>query len=160
MPTPAGVMGTGNVPHGAVQQQRGRYRDPSLKNPFRFVYMSTYNACQDQFANLWTKAKFRKMKGAAEKGLLALAEEKGQGMLEVFCLRLGTVLNGGQTVPNVIREGAGGYISDALVANKALSLCLGGRGGEKYGGAEGSGVLELTEVLGEGWADINSINQT
>ncbi|KAF2158147.1 hypothetical protein K461DRAFT_290395 [Myriangium duriaei CBS 260.36] len=168
VPTPAGLGGAEEpCPPPPVEEEqprpgfkrsrKGRYTDPSAKNPFRFVYMSTYNATQDQFASLWAAGQFRKMKGAAEKSLLGLAEEKGQGMLEVFCLRLGKVLDGGQTAGNAIWQGAGGYISDELVGKKTLSLCLGGRGEAKYGGTEGGGVLELKEVLGDGWAEINSV---
>ncbi|PNS15450.1 hypothetical protein CAC42_709 [Sphaceloma murrayae] len=164
--TPAGLKPDGvGEDHGAEEaktRDKGkgrvqRYVTPdSSKMPFRFAYLSTYNAVQDPFASLWTDAKFRRLKGAGEKALLDLAAEKGQGMCEVYCLRIGRVLEG-QTVGNVVRMGMGGYISDELLGKKILSLCLGGRGDEKYGERTGGGVLENEEVMGDGWADVNSV---
>ncbi|TKX25972.1 hypothetical protein C1H76_1818 [Elsinoe australis] len=161
--TPAGLTGNsegdgeGEEEKAKGKGRRQRYIDPeSKRQPFRFVYFSTYNAVQDQFASLWGEAKFRRLKGAAEKALLGLAEEKGQGMCEVYCLRIGRVLEG-QTVGNVVRMGMGGCITDELLGRKVLSLCLGGRGDEKYGEKTGGGVLENEEVMGEGWAEINSV---
>ncbi|KAF4547972.1 Hypothetical protein D9617_33g038360 [Elsinoe fawcettii] len=169
VPSPAGLQVANGEETGAQGSQGGesvgqaggrkkRYVDPeSQKSPFRFVYLSTYNAVQDQFASLWGDAKFRRLKGAGEKALLGLADEKGQGMCEVYCLRIGRVLDGGQTVGNVVKMRLGGYISDEVLNKKVVSLCLGGRGDEKYGDQTGGGVLENDEVMGEGWADFNSV---
>jgi len=126
------------------------------KQPFRMVFMSVAWAEQNQFRSLWTNGQMRKMKGAAEKGLSEIAEgENAMGMMEVYFLRLGKVLPGGQSMGNVATEAVTTSISVERVAKCAHDVVLDGRKNEK---GEVTSVLENKDVLGEDWADINTIS--
>ncbi|GAB7343718.1 hypothetical protein MBLNU457_1698t1 [Dothideomycetes sp. NU457] len=126
------------------------------KQPFRMVYMSVAWAEQNQFRWLVSNSQMRKMKGAAEKGLAEIADgENAMGMLEVYFLRLGRVLPGGQTMGNVATEAVTTSISAERVAKCAHDVVLDGRRGEN---GEMVRVLENKDCLGEDWADINTIS--
>jgi hypothetical protein len=120
---------------------------------FRFIYMSCAGAEQNSFASLWWSADSRKMKGAAEKGLLELADSRNPGSLECYCLRLGKVLPGGSTVYNLTTMGVSQSISDAHVAKCAINTVLDGRTKE-----EGGRILENVDCVGDDWASINSLS--
>lgn len=120
-------------------------------NAFRFIYLSVAGAEQNQFASLWSQAQTRKTKGAAETGLLDLAESRERGTFEVYALRLGRVLAGGQSVYNIVQEGVSLSVSDALVAKCCINLALDGRTKD-----EGGPLLENADVLGDDWADVNT----
>ena len=119
---------------------------------FRFIYMSAAGAEQNPFASLWWAADSRKMKGAAEKGLFELADARTPGSTEVFALRLGKVLAGGQTVYNLLTMGSSQSIADNLVARCAVNTVVDGRTKE-----EGGRVFENAECLGDDWNQINSL---
>lgn len=119
---------------------------------FRFVYMSVAGAEQNPFASLWYAADSRKAKGAAEKGLFELADAREPGTFEVYSLRLGKVLPGGQSVYNLLTMGSSQSISDNLVARCAINTVLDGRNKE-----EGGRVLENNDCLGDDWANINTV---
>lgn len=75
--------------------------------PFRFVYISAYGAEHDQFRKLWIFADSRKIKGAAEKGIMEAAinspEIDGHKCFEAIALRPGGVLAGsGESMTTVI----------------------------------------------------------
>lgn len=123
----------------------------SRSHAFRFIYLSIAGAEQNQFASLWSQAQTRKAKGAAEKGLLEYAETREPGTFEVYALRLGPVLPGGQCAYNIIQEGIRTCISDFLAARCCINLALDGRTKQ-----EGGSILENADCLGEDWADINS----
>ena len=123
----------------------------SRGHAFRFIYLSVAGAEQNQFASLWTQAQTRKTKGAAEKGLLEYAESREPGTFEVYALRLGRVLAGGQSAYNIVQEGISQSISDELVARCCINLALDGRTKE-----EGGSILENVDVLGDDWAEINT----
>lgn len=126
------------------------------KQPFRMVYMSVAWAEPNQFRWLVTNGQMRRMKGAAEKGLAEIADgENAMGMLEVYFLRLGRVLAGGQSMGNVAAEAISTSISAERVAKCAHDVVLDGRTDEK---GELMRVLENSDVLGEDWADINTIS--
>ena len=126
------------------------------KQPFRFIYMSVAWAEWNQFRSLWSNGQMRKIKGAAEKGLSEIAEgENAMGMLEVYCLRLGKVLPGGQSMGNVATEAVTTSISVERVAKFAHDVVLDGRKNEK---GDLVRMLENKDVLGEDWADINTIS--
>ena len=113
--------------------------------------MSAAGAERDQFRSLWSQAQTRKMKGAAEKALLGVAEsESSQGMFEAYFLRLGRVLPGGQTMQNVATEAVTVSINNERVAKFAINTVIDGRSE-----AEGGSVAENAVVLGDDWADIN-----
>lgn len=124
----------------------------SRGNAFRFIYFSVSGAEQNQFASLWTNAQTRKAKGAAEKGLLEYAETREPGTFEVYCLRLGRVLVGGQSAYNIVQEGISQSISDELAAKKAINLVLDGRTKE-----EGGPILEHNDCFDDDWADQNTV---
>lgn len=106
---------------------------------------------QDQFVSLWSQAQSRKAKGAAEKGLIDYAQTRDPATFQVYCLRLGPVLPGGQTAYNIIQEGIKTCISDFLVARKCINLALDGRIDE------GGPILENADCLGDDWADMNTV---
>ncbi|KAI5200064.1 hypothetical protein AUEXF2481DRAFT_28231 [Aureobasidium subglaciale EXF-2481] len=121
--------------------------------PFRFIYMSCNGAEQNPFASLWWSADSRKMKGAAEKGLFELADSRNPGSFEVYSLRLGKVLPGGQTVYNLMTMGSTTSIADNLVAKCALNIVIDGRMKD-----EGGRILENVDCLGDDWSQINSLS--
>lgn len=118
---------------------------------FRFIYLSMAGAEQDQFASLWSQGQSRKAKGAAEKGLFEYAQTRDPATFEVYALRLGPVLPGGQTVYNIVQMGIKTCISDFLAARKCINLALDGRGDE------GGPILENADCLGDDWGDMNSL---
>lgn len=125
------------------------------KQPFRFVYMSVASAEQDQFRSLWTRAQTRKIKGTAERGLLEIADRgEARAKFEVYCLRLGRVLEGGQTMGNVLTEAVSSSVTLERVAKKSMEIVL-------YGSRDRLGrtkkIIENGEVLGEDWAEVNSM---
>lgn len=122
------------------------------KQPFRFLYMSVAGAEQDSFRSLWSQAQTRKMKGAAEKGLFELADgETYQGMFEVYALRLGKVLPGGQTVANILSEAVSSNVSVERVGRFCINTVLDGRT-EEAGGR----ICESAQILGDDWSEINT----
>lgn len=129
------------------------YDDKSSANvtrkPFRFVYVSCAGAEQDPSRSLWTNVATRRLKGAAEKALFDIADsEDAQGMVLVYALRPGKVLSGGQSVGNVLTEAVSCSTSIDKLAKCAIDVVL--------DGAE-SKVLENASILGDDWADINTI---
>lgn len=125
------------------------------KQPFRFVYMSVTGAEQDQFRTLWTRAQTRKMKGVAEKALLEIADrEDARAKFEVYCLRLGSVLEGGQTMGNVLTEAVRSSVTLERVAKKSLEIVL-------YGWRDEHGrtrkIVENAHVLGDDWAEVSTL---
>lgn len=75
--------------------------------PFRFVFISSFLAEHDQFRRLFVYSDSRKIKGAAEKGIMGVAidsqEIGGHKCFEVIALRPGAVLaGGGENMSNVI----------------------------------------------------------
>lgn len=140
----------------------GKPAPRSSSRPFRFVYMSCAGAEPDAEKYLWTTpsaAAERRSKGATEKALFELARsEPAGGRLEVYALRLGKVLPGTQTVGNVLTEAVTTSVSVARVAKTAVDVVLDGWGPEGLGKVEGCCcVLENAQVLGDGWAEINTI---
>jgi len=124
----------------------------SRGHAFRFIYLSVAWAEQNQFASLWTQAQTRKTKGAAEKGLLDYAATREPGTFEVYALRLGRVLAGGQSAFNIMQESVSQSISDELVARCCINLALDGRTK-----AEGGSILENVDIFGDDdWANINT----
>lgn len=122
--------------------------------PFRFVYMSVAGAERDGFRSLWSNAQMRKMKGAAEKGLCEIVEgDAAQGMLEVYFLRLGKVQAGGQSLANIAQQSVSWAVSQERVARCAINTVLDGRSEE-----QGGRVVENAVVLGDDWADVNTIS--
>lgn len=125
-----------------------------LDRPFRFVYLSVAGAEQDQLRGLWARAQTRKMKGAAERALFEVAEREGDARFEVYCLRLGRVLEGGQTMGNVLTEAVSSSVTLERVAKKSLEVVM-------YGCKDGEGrtrkIVENAEVLGEDWAEVNAL---
>lgn len=128
-----------------------------LDRPFRFVYFSVTGAEQDQFRGLWARAQTRKMKGAAERALFEVAERDAgdaERLFEVYCLRLGRVLEGGQTMGNVLTEAVSSSVTLERVAKKSLEVVM-------YGCRDGEGrskkIVENAEVLGEDWAEVNAL---
>jgi len=127
---------------------------------FRFVYLSVTGAERNPNAGLWTQAQLRKMKGAAENKLLevqaAFEAEHGQGMFEVFCLRLGTVLEGGKTTANIIKEGMYTSVNMDRFVSVCCEVAMHGWF-EDEGGKRNGGVVENAEILGPEWAEINKL---
>lgn len=124
------------------------------KQPFRFVYMSVAWAEQNQFRSLWSNGQMRKMKGAAEKGLFQVCDqEESMGMFQVYVLRLGRVLAGGQSVGNVLTEAVSWSVSAQKVGRFAINMVLDGRRDD-----EGGRIIENKEILGDDWAEINVIH--
>lgn len=134
----------------------------SLKpvKPFRFVYLSVAGAERNANASLWTQPQLRKMKGAAENKLLevqaAFEHEHGQGMFEVFCLRLGTVLQGGKTAANIIKEGMYTSVHMERLVYVCCEVAMNGWF-EDEGGKRRGGVVENAEILGPDWAEVNKL---
>ena len=127
---------------------------------FRFVYLSVAGAERNTNATLWTQAHLRRMKGAAENKLLEVQEafeaEHGQGMLEVFCLRLGTVLKGGKTAYNIVQEGMYTSINMERFVAVCCEIAMNGWF-EDEGGKRKGGVVENAEMLGPDWAEVNKL---
>ena len=141
----------------APNSKKGSQGKGRKKQPFRLVYMSVAWAEQNQFRSLWSQAQTRKMKGAAEKGLFEIADgDTASGMLEVYCFRLGRVLPGGQTMGNVATQSVSTCVSVERVAKRAHDYIVdGGRAGDN---GEIERIVENATVLGEDWADINTIS--
>ncbi|CAK3831012.1 Hypothetical predicted protein [Lecanosticta acicola] len=125
--------------------------------PFRFVYVSCWGAEQDQFRKLWAWSESRKIKGAAEKALFAIAdgsEEKGEGAhrcFEVIALRPGGVLkSGGDSVSTLLTEAVVPSIAVDRLARAAIKAAFDGTG------VEGKRILENKDCLGPDWSQINS----
>jgi hypothetical protein len=126
--------------------------------PFRFVFVSAWGAEQDQFRKLWVGGEFRKIKGAAEKGIFEVAENSAlvagkdggkHRCFEAVALRPGKVLEKGDAIGTVVREAvAAGCTVDRLAAC-AIRVAM--------FGAEGKRVVENRECLGEGWTLVNTI---
>ena len=113
--------------------------------------MSVAGAEQNPFASLWYAADSRKTKGAAEKSLFELADSREKGSFEVYVLRLGRGMQGGQSIYNVLNQGVSTSISTLLVARCAINTVLDGRKED-----EGGRILENVDCLGDDWADINT----
>lgn len=126
--------------------------------PFRFVFISTRGAEPDQFRKLWVLSEFRRIKGAAEKGIFEIAEnskpvEGPDGAkhkcLEAIALRPGTVLEKGDAIGTVVREAVSAGVTIDRLAACAIRTAM--------FGAEGKKVVENRECLGEGWTMVNTI---
>ncbi|EME43243.1 hypothetical protein DOTSEDRAFT_25212 [Dothistroma septosporum NZE10] len=122
--------------------------------PFRFVFISGWGACQDQFKRLWFMNDTRKIKGAAEKALLGVAANaddiEGHKCFETIVLRPGGVLAGGNDdMMTVITEGMIPSIAVGRLAKTAIKCAF-------DGGVDGTTILENKDCLGEGWAEVNS----
>jgi nucleoside-diphosphate-sugar epimerase len=126
--------------------------------PIRFIYLSVSGAERNQNASLWTQIALRKIKGAAEQALFdfhkRFEQEQGEDLLELFALRLGTVLAGGKTTANIIKEAA---ITSCNVERVAKVCCEVATDGwfDDDGDRRLGGVIENAEVLGPDWADID-----
>lgn len=120
--------------------------------PFRFVFISGAGATQNPFASLWVRADTRKIKGAAEKGLLDIAEQSeevdGKKCFKVFALRASDVIPGGRAMSTIMYMGTGQYIAVDILARISIKIVLDGH--EKT-------ILENTDCLGDDWADVNSL---
>lgn len=133
--------------------------EPSFKSKsprgdaFRFIYLSVTGAEQDQFRSLWVQAQSRKAKGAAEKGLFELADTRPKGTFEVYSLRLGKVLPGGQTAYNIVTEAATTSISAELVAKGCITTVIDGRLE-----SEGGRIFENADLFGEDWASVTDLH--
>lgn len=133
---------------------------PDQTQPFRFIYLSVAGAERNPNVTLWTQAQLRKVKGAAENKLLevqaAFEAEHGEGMFEVFCLRLGTVLQGGKTTANIIKEGMYTSVNMERFVEVCCEVAMNGWF-EDEGGKRQGGVVENAEILGPEWADVNKV---
>lgn len=124
--------------------------------PFRFVFISGWGAEQNQFAKLWFWNDSRKIKGAAEKALFAVAdgsEQKAGGhrCFEVTALRPGGVLSSGSdTVTTLLTEAVVPSIAVDRLARTAIKVLFDGTG------VDAKRILENKECLGSDWASINS----
>lgn len=124
--------------------------------PFRFVYVSGWGAERDQFRKLWMFSDTRKIKGAAEKAICAVAEGceevEGHRCFEVVCLRPGGVLSGsGEDVGALLTEAVVPSIAVGVLARTAVRVAF-------DGGADGKTIMENKDCLGEDWAMINSLS--
>ena len=126
------------------------------KFPFRFVYLSAWGAEQDQFRSLWIQANFRKIKGAAEKGLFDIADNSelisNKRCFEVIALRPGTVLSGGDAVSTLLSEAVAPVVAVDRLGKCAIKMVLEGTG---YAGKR---IMENRDCLGDDWGMINTLN--
>ncbi|KAK5116759.1 hypothetical protein LTR62_007433 [Meristemomyces frigidus] len=129
---------------------------PKRKFPFRFVFLSAYAAEQDQFRGLWYWSDWRKMKGAAEKGLFDVADHsetiQGHKCFESIVLRPGQVIKAGDAIGTILWEATVPSISVDRIAKAALRAALTGTGDEK------KRILENKECLGDDWAMVNTLH--
>ncbi|KAI6890452.1 hypothetical protein KC334_g14748 [Hortaea werneckii] len=127
---------------------------PKKKFPFRFIFISSWGAEQDQFRSLWIWNDSRKIKGAAEKGLFDIAdasqEVQGHKCFEVVSLRPGQVIAAGDAISTLLWEATVPSIAVDRLAKSAISHALMGTGDEK------KRIIENTECLGDDWAQVNT----
>jgi len=122
--------------------------------PFRFVFVSGWGAEQDQFKKLWFENENRKIKGAAERALLSVADNSaevgGHHCFEVVCLRPGGVLAGSSdSMTTVITEAIVPSIAVDRLAKTAIRVVF-------NGGTDGKTIMENKDCLGDDWAMVNS----
>lgn len=126
-------------------------------HPFRFIFMSSWGAEHDQFRSLWIWNDFRKMKGAAEKGLFDIVDTcdivDRKKSLEVISMRVGAVIGGGDGMGTIIAMGAAPCIAVDRLAKQAIRVAL-------DGDSEKRKVLENTDCRGYDWADVNTFQYT
>lgn len=122
--------------------------------PFRFVFISGWGAEENQFRQLWVWSEWRKMKGAAEKGLFDVAassqEVDSKKCVEIISLRAGTALVGGQAFTSIISMATTPSIAVDLLAAASIRVVL-------DGDSEGRVILENKDLLGDEWASVNSL---
>ncbi|KAI6861007.1 hypothetical protein D0864_06551 [Hortaea werneckii] len=127
---------------------------PKKKFPFRFIFISSWGAEQDQFRSLWIWNDSRKIKGAAEKGLFDIAdasqEVQGHKCFEVVSLRPGQVIAAGDAISTLLWEATVPSIAVDRLAKSAISHALMGTGDEK------KRIIENKECLGDDWAQVNT----
>ena len=126
------------------------------KFPFRFIFISGAGAEQNQFRSLWVWAEWRKIKGAAEKGIFDVADNSdlidGKRCFEAIALRPGRVLAGGDSVTTLLSESVMTVIAVDRLARCAIKMAL---EGTRF---EGKRVLENKECLGDDWGMINTLS--
>ncbi len=126
------------------------------KFPFRFIFVSGAGAEQNQFRSLWVYAEWRKIKGAAEKGIFDVADSSesigGKKCFEAIALRPGRVLAGGDSVTTLLGESVISVIAVDRLARCAIKMALEGTG------YEGKRILENKDCLGDDWGMINTLS--
>lgn len=127
------------------------------KFPFRFIFISTWGAEQNQFRSLWFwQPAFRKIKGAAEKAIFDVADSseliQGKRCFEAIALRAGGVIAGGDAISTLLTEAVAPYIAVDRLGKCAIKMVLEGTG------YEGKRILENKECLGDDWAMVNTIS--
>jgi len=129
---------------------------PKKKFPFRFVFISSWGAEQDQFRSLWMWNDTRKIKGAAEKALFEVADNseqiQGHKCFEVIALRPGQIIAKGDAIGTLLYEATVPSCAVDRLAISAIKTALMGTGDEK------KRILENKEVLGDDWAMVNSLS--
>lgn len=129
---------------------------PKKKFPFRFIFMSGWGAEQNQFRSLWFWNDSRKLKGAAEKGLLDVVEHaeevQGHKCFEVIALRAGSVIGRGDAIGTLLWEATVPSIAVDRLAICAIKMALMGTGDEK------KKILENKDCLGDDWAMVNTLS--
>ena len=129
---------------------------PKKKFPFRFVFMSSWGAEQNQFRTLWIWSDSRKLKGAAEKGLFDVAEGSqeimGHKCFEVLSLRPGGVLAKSESAGTLLWEATVPSVTVDRLAKCAIRTVLEGSG------EPNKKILENVDCLGSDWANINTLS--
>ncbi|KAF2861996.1 hypothetical protein K470DRAFT_256533 [Piedraia hortae CBS 480.64] len=129
---------------------------PKKKFPFRFVFISSWGAEQDQFRPLWVWNDSRKIKGAAEKALFEIADGslliQGHRCFEVIAMRPGQIIPGGTALSTLIWEATVPSCAVDQLAKTALKTAMMGTMRER------ERIMENGACLGDDWAMINSLN--
>lgn len=122
--------------------------------PFRFVFISGWGAEQNYYRKLWVWNDWRKMKGAAEKGLFDVGdfsqEKHSKKCLEVTALRAGTALAKGDGLATIVAMGTMPCIGVDRLARCAIRVVL-------DGDVDGRKVLENKDCFGDDWAQVNTL---
>lgn len=90
---------------------------------FRFVYCSGKGAEWEQQKNLWVFSDTRKLKGAAERGLLDIADSNPQSFVAVL-LRPGGVLPDGSEVVRTVASLVTPVVSVSQLAIALVRACI------------------------------------